>query len=428
MGANAGRLIASGPMGDAIRLGLRLVGARAMSVVTLIVAALFVEVEAFAEFGVYQVLAALVWTATFLRYDAAIVAASSEREAQAAFRLSLGVGSSVWLISTVAALTAGAAGWVPFALALLFPLSLLTRLVMRLAFGATTRDGNFKEIGRASLVQSVFQPLTLVALIAWGADGALCFAVADVVGHAVGAAYLTWHKRRFIGSIRGGWSRVELLRTAREWKSLPLYNLPGSFLSLAFISSPLLIMPMISDPSYAGHVALAFRIFDVPTQIITAASTPIFLNRLRPAEVGRSRVFRRRILLGLAVLLALVYASVAGALALADDYVLQGTALGNLGSIVAVVAAFQLFVALSTPLNDSCSLYPQQRRLLAINGLAILGSIACLMAADIVSARTILIALALLSACRVVALSELLRMLSRLNRFKSPPVAEVSAP
>jgi hypothetical protein len=413
-------------LGDAVRLALRLIGARAMSLVTLLVAALFVEVEAFAEFGVYQVLAALVWTATFLRYDAAIVASASEEEAQAALRLSLAVGATIWLISTAAALSAGAAGWVPLALTLLFPLSTFTRLVMRLAFSATTRDGNFKEIGRASLVQSVFQPLTLVALIAWGADGALCFAVADVVGHFVGAAYLTWHKRRFIGALRSGWALGTLLGTARRWKSLPLYNLPGSFLSLAFVSSPLLIMPLISEPSFAGHVALAFRIFDVPTQIITAASTPIFLNRLRPVEFGRSRVFRRRILLGLAALLAVVYGAGAGAIAVADDYILQGTALGNLGGIVTVVAAFQLFVALSTPLNDSCSLYPQQRRLLLTNGLAILGSVACLAAGNAMSPHTVLLALAGLSAYRVVALGELLRKLSRLNRTQAAFQADAS--
>jgi hypothetical protein len=406
-------------VGDAVRLGLRLIGARTMSLVTLVAAAFFIEIEAFAEFGVYQVLAALVWIATFLRFDAAVVAAPSQDEAHAALRLCLGVGSLIWLVTSGLALGAGAAGWVPLELALLFPLSTLARLVMRLAFAATTRDGNFKAIGRASMVQSVFQPLTLVLLIVADLDGALCFAISDVVGHTVGAAYLAWHKRHSLSGLRGEWSLRALRATAGRWQGLPLYNLPGSFLSLAFVSSPLLIMPLVADPIFAGHVALAFRIFDVPTQIITAASTPIFLNRLRPAEAGQNRVFRRRILALLSVLLTFVYASVAGALMLADDYLLQGTALGNLAGIVTAVAAFQLFVALATPMNDSCALYPQQRRLLATNGLAILGSITCVIAAGHVLPETLLIVLACLAGARVVALGELLRTLSRLNRCRT---------
>jgi O-antigen/teichoic acid export membrane protein len=413
-------------MGDALRLGIRLIGARVMSLVTLVVAALLVPIEEFAEFGVYQVLAALVWTALFLRFDAAIVAASSEDEARAALKLSFAVGSSLWLLTSMIAVAAGVSGWVPMGLACLFPLSTLGRLVMRLAFATTTRGGGFREIGRASLVQSVFQPLTLLALIAQGTDGALAFAGADIVGHAVGAAYLTWHQRRYIGAFRGEWTKALLLATARRWASLPLYNLPGSFLSLAFVSSPLLIMPLAADPFFAGQVALAFRIFDVPTQIITAASTPIFLNRLRPSEVGDNPVFRRRVLVALGIVLALVYAAVAGIIALADDYVLRGTALTHIAGVVTVVAFFQLFVALSTPLNDSCALYPQQRRLLLVNGLAVAGSIACALSAEIVTPRTILTALAVLSCCRVIALGELLRKLSRLNRHR--PAYPVSAP
>jgi hypothetical protein len=302
---------------------------------------------------------------------------------------------------------------------------------MRLAFAATTRDGNFREIGRASLVQSLFQPMTLVLLVALGVDGALCFAGADVVGHAAGAAYLAWHKRHFMRALRAGWAMDALLATARRWQALPLYNLPGSFLSLAFVSSPLLIMPLAADPILAGHVALAFRIFDVPTQIIAAASTPIFLNRLRPSETGQqSRVFRRRILIALGALLALVYGSVAAILTLGGDLVLQGTALAELGDVAAVIAAFQLFVALATPLNDSCALYPQQKRLLLINGAAIAGSIACALLAAVMIPHALLVLLAVLSACRALALSELLRGLSRLNRSARafPAAVEVSAP
>jgi hypothetical protein len=192
---------------------------------------------------------------------------------------------------------------------------------------------------------------------------------------------------------------------------MPLYNLPGSFLSLAFVTSPLLIMPLTASAVFAGHVALAFRIFDVPTQIITAASTPIFLHRLRPDDSGEARVFGRRMMVALFLALAAVYASMAGGLALADPW-LRDTPLGGLASIVTVVAAFQLFVVLAAPLNDSCALYSEQKTLMLIHGLAVAGSAASCLLAFQISPRVALIALAVIACCRAVALGELLRRLS----------------
>src|SRR3954468_5944935 len=127
-------ILAGKPVRDALRLGGRLIGARAMSFVTLLVAAFFVKIETFAEFGVYQTAATLLWTACFLRYDAAIPAANTEKGGHAALRLSITVAAVLWLASSLGAIAAGLAGWVPLGLALLFPLSVLARIVLRLPF------------------------------------------------------------------------------------------------------------------------------------------------------------------------------------------------------------------------------------------------------------------------------------------------------
>jgi hypothetical protein len=200
---------------------------------------------------------------------------------------------------------------------------------------------------------------------------------------------------------------------------MPLYNLPGSFLSLAFVTSPLLIMPFTASAVFAGHVALAFRIFDVPTQIITAASTPIFLHRLRPDEGRETWVFGRRMMLSLFVSLAALYAVMAGSLVLADPW-LRDTPLGGLASFVTVVAAFQLFVALAAPLNDSCALYSEQKRLMTVHGLAVAGSAASSLLALYMSPRIALIALAAIAFGRAIALGELLRSLSLFRRISAP--------
>jgi O-antigen/teichoic acid export membrane protein len=416
------------PVRDALRLAGRLIGARLMSFVTLLVAAFYVRIETFAEFGVYQTAATLLWTACFLRYDAAILAAPSEAGAQATLRLSTGVSGTLWLVSTAASLAAGLAGLVPIGLAVLFPYSVLARILYRLTFLVATRDGDFRSIGHASLVQAFFQPVSLLVFVLSIENGAIAFAASDIIGHFAYALYLAWCKKGAWMALRHGWSLAELTATARQWVGMPLYNLPGSFLSLAFVTSPLLIMPLTASAVMAGHVALAFRIFDVPTQIITAASTPIFLHRMRPDESREIRVFGRKMLLALAIALTALYGAMAGGLALADPW-LRGTPLGGLSGIVSMVAAFQLFVALAAPLNDSCALYPEQRKLALVHGVSVLGSAASCVLALWFSPRLALVALAIISFSRAIALGEMLRKFSlHSHRERARMAVEIGAP
>jgi hypothetical protein len=255
----------------------------------------------------------------------------------------------------------------------------------------------------------------LLALILTPLDDALCFAVADVVGHAGGAAYLLWRRRRHLPGLGHGWSGTVLRSAARRWKSLPVYNLPSSFLALAFVTSPLLVMPIAGSAEAAGHVALAYRIFDVPTQLVTATATPIFLYWLRPSEGRESAVFGRRVMAALAALVGLGYTALAGLFLLAHPY-LAGTRLADLSDAVPAIAAFQLFVALAAPLNDSCALYPQQRRLVAVQVMALSGSLGAGALALNGMPGGALLALAAASGLRTLALGELLRKLSVLTR------------
>jgi len=397
-----------------MRLAAWLVGARCMSIVTLVVAVRFVKIEAFAEFGIYQTVATLAGIALFLRYDAAIAAARSREEAGEALRLCVAVGSVLWLAVAAMSLAGGGLGVPRLSLALLLPLSVLARGILRLLFVSATREGDMEGIGRASMAQSVAQPAILVVLVLSSIEDATCFAIADVSGHAVGVAYLCWRGRRGLGALRRGWSAGALAAAGRKWRGLPLYNLPSSFLALAFVMSPLLIAPMTAGAVFAGHVALAYRMFDVPTQIVAAASTPVFLNRLRPSGGSATPVFRRRIMLGLVLFIGSTYALLTGLLFLADP-VLEGSALAGLSEVVPAIALFHLFVALGAPIHDSCALYPQQRRLVPIQGAALLGALLAAVLAVRASPESALYGLAAASAFRTIALGELLRALSRLN-------------
>lgn len=403
------------PVRDAARLAVRLVGARIMSIITLVVAAWLVDIEAFAEYGVYQTLAALALIALFLRYDAAVVAARTEAEAGDALRLCIGIGTMLWAVFALASLIGGWAGLMRMQLALLLPFSILMRGLLCLSFAMVVRDGDFKGIGRASLVQAIVQPTSLLVLVLSPIPDPLCFAIADIIGHSSSVLYLALRRRDRLKVLWSGRTGMPLVKAAMRWKNLPLYNLPSSAFSQAFVMSPLLIMPVVTDAVFAGHVALAYRIFDVPTQVITAASTPIFLNRLMPSVERANPVFGRHILIGLILLLGVAYGGMAGLFLAADPW-LEGSELAGLAEAIPLVAVFQLFVALAAPLNDSCSLYQQQKRLVLIQGLSLLVGVYGAFLATRISPDGILVALAIIAGCRALALGELLRKLSGLSR------------
>lgn len=406
-------LLGARSLRDAFMLGFRLVAARGMSVLTLIVAAWLVDIQAFAEFGVYQTLATLAGLALFLRYDAVLLASADKRESLSAVHLCVGLGALLWTAFALASLASGELGWMRWELALLLPLSILARGMLRLNYARATGGRDFQGLGRAILVQALIQPVVLLTLVVMGVEDVLCFAVADIVGHNCGVAYLLVRQRKQLPEIFRGWSMSAMAAVAQRWKNLPLYNLPGSFFSLAFVMSPLLIAPLAADELFAGHVALAYRIFDVATQILTAAATPIFLN-FRPSTELRTPIFGRFMMLGQILLTGALYGGMAGLLLLADPW-LEQTSLAGLADAVPVIALFHLFVAMASPLNEACTLYPQQRRLVFIQGAALFGVGLAACVALTISVNAALFILAILAIARTIAAGELLRTLSGMS-------------
>ncbi len=111
----------------------------------------------------------------------------------------------------------------------------------------------------------------------------------------------------------------------------------------------------------------------------------------------------------------------AGLLLLADPW-LDQTALAGLSDTVPIIALFHLFVAMAAPLNESCTLYPQQRRLVFIQGLALFGSGVAACVALAISAEAALVTLAVLAVLRMIAVGELLRVLSGISHRAFVPM------
>lgn len=351
-----------------LALALRLVAARGFSVVTLVVAAFVLDVRAFATFGIYASLISLAWVASFGRYENAIVAARHGYPVGDVVRLCAAVGSASWLAVAGLAVAAGTLGWVSGGLAVAFLAALAFRMALRIGTCAATRAGDLPRLGRVILVQAAIQAAALVAAVAARTDGALCLALADAAGYAGGAVYLLRRHGGLVApALAAAWRPRRLAAAARRWRALPLLNLPGTLVALAFGLAPLVVMPAFADPVTAGAVALAYRLFDVPTQILTATLTPVLMGRFGPSGQALSRAGLVMLAGGIAGLYALGGTVLAAAIPW-----LGATGLAHLGPVIAPVAAFQAGAALAAPLAEAASLHRDQWRLALINlaGLA----------------------------------------------------------
>jgi hypothetical protein len=339
-----------------------------------------------------------------------VIAADGEAAARAAVRLCAVVGAGIWIAASLVALASAAFGVFPARLALFVPLALAARAALRLASAAATRQGEFRELGRVALLQSLTQPFVLLGLAVALADGALCLVVADAAGHGLAAIYLCWRQRELIAGSLTGWSRRELSATARRWAALPILNLPGTLLGMAFAASPLLIMPLVAAPDLAGAVALAIRLFDAPTQIIIAATAPVLMNRLRASD-GAAPVFGRLAMAGFSGLIGAAYAAPALAFFAALPW-LEDTIFGGLAPVVVPVAIFQGALTVAGPLAEACALYRRQTALTLIHLAALGASGLALPVAWLAGPTAGLAFLALAAAARTVAIGERLRALS----------------
>lgn len=396
-------------------LALRIVGARLLSVVTLIAAAWFFSIEAFAQFGVFLGFASVLIVGLFLRYDNALIGAGDDGEARRVLRLCGVIGLVNLSLVGVAAAAAAFAGFVPPDLAALFPLALAARGLLRLGMQTSTREGDLAAIGRVVLVQALVQPLALLGFAATGIVGdVVALALSDVIGHAAAALYLVTRRRSWIGALREDWSRVGLGSIARRWSAQPLYNLPASLLGIAFTVGPLLVTPLVAEAALAGHVALAIRLFDAPTRIFVASTSPVVLGAVRATEGGGLALGRRmigKIALGVTGL----FGGLCLALLLLAPF-LQGTIFAGLGDVAPFVAAFQAGVALTGLLSDVAGLAHRQRALAAINLGAVCALPLALAIGHQFGAFSALGMFVLASALRALGAAELVRALALAKR------------
>jgi hypothetical protein len=364
------------PIRQAAGLAWRYTAARAISAAGLFIAAAMYGPAAFALFGLYLATLNIGWIVVFLRYESAVVATADAEEARVLLKLCMVIG--LVMLAALAPLTLAGVrvGWIPPVYAPLFIIALGARGVLRLALTVATRAGDFRALGRATLVQAVVQPIMLVALTRTSLHGATVMALSDAFGHGVAALVAVLGQGRALASIaRQPMAWAELRGGASHWSSLPLLNLPGAVLSVSFATLPLIVVPLLADQDFAGLVALGFRILDIPTQLIGAATTPIFLHRLSAGSGADHRRFAILAITTLAAFIVAAYGTLTFAALVVEPW-LARTHWRGLVEVLPLFVGFSAGLALAGPLVEVGGLFREQRVMLMLHGVAFVAGLA----------------------------------------------------
>jgi hypothetical protein len=349
------------------------VASRLLSGLSILISVWLFAPAEFARFGALLAALTLASAVQFLRYESTIVSANSAAGLRSALRLSAAVGALVWCAMAGLAWVAVAFGLVGIDLACLFLLALAGRAVCRLVGRIVVRNGDFDLLGRTTLTLAAVQPIVVLLAFCFGSNGTVAMALTDILGNLAAGIYLVIRCR---GTLRDALSVRDgdpgLWRLARDWSALPLVNLPSTALAVAFTALPLLIVLGMAETHVAGHIALAFRLLDVPAQILAAAISPIAMNRFTSHQTWQLKGCDPALVFWLLLAVVGVFGAVSLGAALIEPR-LAGTPWQGLSLYLPLVALFQAGVAFALPLIDVAGLRRNQRDLFIVQALAMAG-------------------------------------------------------
>ena len=237
--------------------------------------------EALGLWGLFVSFLGVASVAATLRYEVAIVAASSEEEALALTRSTLALAVVMGFLGVLVLelmrradlLGYGALpSWVaPLGFAALTG----TAWGMALRYYAV-RQGAFGLVGRFAVAQGVIRPVSQILLSPAGVEGLL---LGETVGRFLGLTAL-W---RVLPRTSGPWWHLDVLL---RFRSFPLLQLPSSFLDMLALMAPVPVFVALYGPAVGGALALAQKAVGLPVSLVGGAVADVFYGRA--AELARA--------------------------------------------------------------------------------------------------------------------------------------------
>ncbi len=238
--------------------------------------------EAMGLWGLFVSFLGVAAVVSTLRYEVAIVAASSEEDALALTRSSLVLGIFTGLFSALILEVMRrndvlGYGHLPAWVSLLaFP------AVVAFAWGTalryySVRKGAFGLVGRFTVTQGVARPFAQTLFSPFGSAGLL---LGEVAGRLLGLTAL-W---RALPKNTGPKYSATVLS---KYLIFPMIQLPSGFLDTMALMAPVPVFTALYGASFGGGLALAQRVMGIPLSLIGASVADVFYNRA--AELSRNR-------------------------------------------------------------------------------------------------------------------------------------------
>ena len=323
-----------------------------------------------ADFGIYAVYLAVVAVlavVSALRYDFAILLATSERTIFSLLTLCTamvgGWCAVLALLSTGAALVHNSDPWTdsPLRFATFLPLGVGLSALYTVSLQYATRK---QEYGALRIARIVYGFVTLLA------QGALFFVyrspVGLILGEALGRAICVLVLMRLVfvdwRSSRTRVTKLSVAVAARRYSRFPRYLVVIDFLSTIARNAPVTLFAISFGTSVAGVYGQAQRLCGAPLTLLAQAVGRVFVGRLSSSlrEKGEDirqtfhDVSKRLIIMALVSLAGVVAAAVLLPLMLGDEWQGIGPVL-----ILLLPSFFALFVA--SPVAPALSVLNRQR-------------------------------------------------------------------
>ena len=248
--------------------------------------------EAMGLWGLFVSFLGVASVASTLRYDVAIVAAQSEKEALAILRGSLVLALVTSSVSALALeFIRKQSLWVYESLPWWLPLALFVALlgtsggmVLR---SYAIRKGAFGLVGRFVLAQGLARNLSQAVFFAFGSAGLL-------LGETLGRFWGLLNLWRIVPRIPMKWWDKEVLL---KYKHFPVVHLPSSILDTVALAAPVPVFVALYGVEVGGKLAIAMRLIGLPVTLLGASVADVFYGRVATLVREAPRNVMRELLL-----------------------------------------------------------------------------------------------------------------------------------
>lgn len=286
---------ASEPRSFARNVSLLAIGTAVGQAVGMLVAPVLCRLYSVEEFGQYQVYSSLMSFATVAvacRYETAILLPEDSRMAAGVAALGMLLVGATSIVVALALWVGGAAGLLPESVSRLGPQAWWIPLSMACAgFYLITshwaiREHAYTKIAATRLGQSIAQSVGQLVLGFTARFGVAGLIIGDVLGRGVGAPSLAawgWKLHRNLFTTIT-WRDVRI--AARRFSRFPLISAGSSIINTAGFALPALMLEGHYGPQVLGWFALGDRLLGVPTTLVGAAISQVYVSEA--AKLARS--------------------------------------------------------------------------------------------------------------------------------------------